>query len=279
MPIITYIPNEQDVAEYWEKGYWISPKLIDDDCIARLRAEMERLFAGDFDGHGTLYDGPFKPTDDPHAMRRVVNAWWVNDAIRDIVCDPGLGRIAAALMKVERVRLWGDQSIIKPGLGEGGVNSSGNIGWHQDAAYWHTNSQRENMVTAWIALQDTDLRIGGMRTLAHSHRWGIVPESDKFYDPDLNSQRDYFEKKGLSPWLDEPCVLKAGQASFHHSLCFHGSEENRTGQPRLSIIGHYMPDGAAFQPSGKFQVFTRLLGPHPRPGQPFDTAAFPLIFP
>ena len=29
------------IAEYWERGYWISPKLFDDDQIARLRAAHE----------------------------------------------------------------------------------------------------------------------------------------------------------------------------------------------------------------------------------------------
>jgi len=29
------------IAEYWERGYWISPKLFDDEQIARLRAAHE----------------------------------------------------------------------------------------------------------------------------------------------------------------------------------------------------------------------------------------------
>jgi len=275
--LVSYQPTEADIAEYWDKGYWISPKLIDDDEIARLRRATERVLSGDFDGHGTLFDGALKAPEDPAAMRRAVNAWWVNDDIRDMVCDPGLSRLAATFMKTGRVRLWADQVIIKPGQGAGGAGKSGNVGWHQDAAYWHNNSHNQNMVTAWIALQDTDLRIGGMRTLEHSHRWGLIPDSDKFYDFNLDNQRAYFEGKGLGPWVDTPCILPAGHASFHHSLCFHGSEENRTEQPRLSVIGHYMPDGAAFSPSGKWQTFTRLLGPQPQPGQPLVEPFFPLV--
>jgi len=276
---VSYIPTQQDIGSYWEKGYWISPKLIDDERISRLRKALERVFKNDFDGHGSLFDGQLKVPDDPLTMRRAINAWWINHEIRDMVCAPGIGRIAAALMKANRVRLWADQVIIKPGAGATGKTKGGNIGWHQDAAYWHINSHCENMVTAWIALQDTDLAIGGMRTLEQSHRWGLIRDSDKFYDPNLSRQREYFEKKGLGPWVDEPCILPAGHASFHHSLCFHGSEENKTNQPRLSVIGHYMPDGASFTPSGKFQIFLRLLGPDPEPGIKFAEPYWPVVFP
>jgi ectoine hydroxylase-related dioxygenase (phytanoyl-CoA dioxygenase family) len=118
-----------------------------------------------------------------------------------------------------------------------------------------------------------------MRTLVGSHRWGLAKESDKFYDPNLTSQREFFEKQGLGPWIDEPCILPAGHASFHHSLCFHGSEQNKTDRPRMSIIGHYMPDGAAFTPSGKFQIFLRLLGPRPQPGTKLSEPYWPMVYP
>lgn len=274
-----YEPTEQDIEQYWEKGYWVSPKLIEDKRIEKLRRAAQRLFDGDFDGYGALAPSQIQALPDPVALRRVINGWWANDEVRDMVCDAGLGRIAAALMKVDRARLWADQVLIKPGAGQASAALSANIGWHQDANYWHINDCRDNMVTAWIALQDTDLGNGGMRTLEGSHRWGLIEDSDKFYDPDLDGQRAYFEKKVGGQWLDEPCILKAGQASFHHSLCFHGSETNTTDQPRLSVVGHYMPDGAAFQPSGKFQVFLPLLGPRPEPGQHFDGKAFPLVYP
>ncbi len=278
--MVSYKPTNADIASYWEKGYWISPKLIDDQTIARLRTALDRAFRNEFDGHGTLFDGQLlKSPDDPLAMRRVINAWWINDDIRQTVCDSGLGRIAAQLMKVDRVRLWSDQVILKPGTGKVGATKVGNIGWHQDAAYWHINSAKENMVTAWIALQDTDLINGGMRTLDGSHRWGYIPESDKFFDPNLDNQRAYFEKQGFGPWLDEPCLLPAGHASFHHSLCFHGSEQNKTNAPRLSVVGHYMPDGAAFDASGRYMKFLHLLGPRPQPGAKFAEPNWPVVYP
>src|SRR5688500_4073770 len=106
---IMYQPTESDIEQYWEKGYWISPKLIDDERIEKLRQANHRLFAGEYDGYGVLAPSQVQLLPDPLALRRVINGWWANDEVRDMVLDPGLGRVAAALMKVERVRLWADQ--------------------------------------------------------------------------------------------------------------------------------------------------------------------------
>jgi len=271
-----YEPTEIDVEQYWQRGYWISPKLIDDARIERLCGAMRRLFLGERDGHGSYFEGKLNVPDDPFALKRVVNAWWVSDEIRDMVLDSGLGRICAKLMKVDGVRLWSDQVITKPGLGESGRTQAGNVGWHQDYAYWRIPSTN-NMITAWIALQDTDLSNGGMRTLVGSHRWGEIKDSDTFFDKDLDKLRERFSSKVDAPWIDEPCNLKAGQASFHHALCFHGSGENLTPQPRLSVVGHYMPDGTTFQPCGKVTTQLRMLGPRPEPNQPLAGDYFPLV--
>jgi ectoine hydroxylase-related dioxygenase (phytanoyl-CoA dioxygenase family) len=275
---VHYKVTPADIEEYREKGYWISPKLISDERIAELREEIERLFRGERDGHGWYFEEQPALPEDPRALHRVVNAWWVNDAIRGMVADAGLGEIAGRLMGVSGTRLWSDQAIVKPGIGGDAASDSGNIGWHQDAAYWHMSSNYDNMVTAWIALQDTDLPIGGMRTLAGSHKWGLVENSTAFFEKDLDSQRKAFSQSVNGEWIDEPCVLRAGEASFHHSLCFHGSGPNLTKDPRMSVIGHYMPDTTTFRATGKFMRVLHLLGPHPEPGMPLQEPAFPSVW-
>jgi ectoine hydroxylase-related dioxygenase (phytanoyl-CoA dioxygenase family) len=241
-------------------------------------AALERLFRGEVDGFGSYFDPKLNNFEGELAMKRVVNAWWVNDDVRDLVLDQALGRVCARLMGVDGVRLWSDQVLSKPGGGKRSSTVDGNVGWHQDRSYWRIASTT-NMITAWVALQDTDLSNGGMRTIVGSHKWGEVEGSDGFYDKNLDGLRAKFESKAKSEWIDEPCVLKAGQASFHHALTFHASETNRTEAPRMSVVGHYMPDGTSFQPCGKMQTHLRLLGPRPQPGRRFEGAAFPLVYP
>lgn len=266
------------VEEYWERGYWISPKLFDDEQIARLRAAHERLWAGDHDyevppQYGVTACDPASPK-----VRQQCNAFWLNAEIRAAVTAPILGAIGARLMGVESVRLWHDQAIYKPGTAGQQVTKAGNIGWHQDFGYWKASSTT-NMCTAWVALQDTDLSNGGMRTIVGSHKWGLIEGSAAFGDKDLEALAAQFASQGGGEWRDEPCILKAGEASFHHCLTFHGSGPNRTDQPRLSVIAHMMPGDTVYRAGQQWHPNLVFLGPNARDGQPFDGDYFPLLWP
>jgi ectoine hydroxylase-related dioxygenase (phytanoyl-CoA dioxygenase family) len=178
-------------------------------------------------------------------------------------------------MQVEHVRLWHDQAIWKPGVGaDAPPSQAGNIGWHQDFGYWRVASTT-NMCTAWIALQDTDLRNGGMRTIVGSHRWGLIEDSAAFFNPDLGALSERFGKYG--EWLDEPCVIPAGAASFHHALTFHGSGPNLTDQPRLSLVAHMMPDGTRYRLGQGWHENVVFLGPRAMDQMPFEGPYWPRI--
>ncbi len=272
------IVTEEVVNEYWERGYWTSPKLFDEEQIAALRAAHERLWAGDYDvylpsQYGIAQVDPASPR-----VRQQINAFWLNKEIRKGVTDPLIGAIAARLMKTSGVYLWHDQAIYKPGTGTGEATTEGNIGWHQDYGYWQASSTT-NMCTAWVALQDTDLSNGGMRTIVGSHKWGLIPESDTFGDSDLSRLAQRFSENGQREWLDEPCILKAGEVSFHHALTFHGSGPNTSSQPRLSIIAHMMPAGTTYRLGQQWHPNVVFLGPDPVDGQPFVGPYWPQIWP
>lgn len=269
------VVTQADIERYERDGYWISPPLLDNDQIGSLRLAHDRIWSGDYDGSGYPMHGPWRPNPDPLKIRKLDNAWWVNDEIKEAVTSPILGKIAASLLKTDEVRLWHDQAIYKPGAGTQ-ETGAGNVGWHQDYGYWQC-SDTTNMVTAWIALQDTDLTNGGMMTILGSHRWGLVPGSDTFFEQDMDKLRQQYAQNGKE-WVEEPCVLKAGQASFHHSLTFHGSGPNHTDIPRLSIVAHLMPRRTGYRPSVQFHPNIKFLGPRPKLGQLFDNEYFPLLF-
>jgi ectoine hydroxylase-related dioxygenase (phytanoyl-CoA dioxygenase family) len=192
---IDQIVTDAVVEEYWERGYWVSPKLFDDDRVQGLREAHERFWHGDYDHETPSQYGITKVDLNSPKVRQQCNAFWMNDEIRAAVTSPILGAIGARLMKVNVVRLWHDQAIYKPGTGPNGTTGIGNIGWHQDYGYWQSSSTT-NMCTAWVALQDTDLTNGGMRTIVGSHKWGLINDSDTFFDPDLEGQANLFAARG-----------------------------------------------------------------------------------
>jgi ectoine hydroxylase-related dioxygenase (phytanoyl-CoA dioxygenase family) len=212
---------------------------------------------------------------DPSRLRKLDNGWWINDAVRDVVTNPLLGEMASELLSEDSIRLWHDQVILKPGL-NGNESTMGNVGWHQDYGYWQCSST-SNMVTVWIALQDTDLTNGGMMTILGSHNWGLIKDSDTFFEQNMEILRNKYATEGRE-WIEEPCILKAGQASFHHSLTFHGSGPNVTPDPRLAIVAHLMPGNTQFRKGVQRHDNSRLLGPRPYDGQRFDNEYFPLLF-
>ncbi|MCC3373649.1 phytanoyl-CoA dioxygenase family protein [Cohnella sp. REN36] len=268
-----YKITQQDKEIFDRDGYWISPKLIDDDQIERLRQAHERVWSGDYDGDGlTMYE--YRPNPNPDALRKLDNGWWINDEIRSVVTDPHIGELAADLLGASEIRLWHDQVIYKPGVGDK-ETKSGNVGWHQDYGYWQC-SDNPDMVTVWIALQDTDLTNGGMMTILGSHKWGLIPDSNTFFNPNMEELKSKYA--GGRDWVEEPCILKAGQASFHHGLTFHGSGANRTSEPRLSVVAHLMPGGTSYRAGVQRHDNIRLLGPRPYNGQPFANDYFPQLF-
>jgi len=264
------------VDEYWTRGYWISPILFNDEQIAAARTAHDRLWAGDLDADLPSQYGLVKVDAESPKLRQQCNAFWVNDTIRQTVTNPVVGAIGARLMRVLTVRLWHDQAIYKPGVGANSQTDIGNVGWHQDYGFWQA-SNTTNMVTAWIALQDTDLSNGGMRTIVGSHKWGLIEDSNTFFITDLQALATQFSQHG--EWIDEPCIMKAGQVSFHHALTFHGSGANQTTQPRLSLVAHLMPGDTAYRAGTQWHPNVVFLGPNAQDGQPFAGDYFPQVYP
>lgn len=275
---IDKLVTDADVAEYWERGYWISPVLFSEEQVARLRAAHERFWRREFDRPIPSQYGLTPIELDSPRLRQDCNGFWVNDDIRAAVTSPLLGGIAARLMRTESVRLWHDQVIYKPGTATTGETNIGNVGWHQDYGYWQCTSTT-NMCTAWVALQDTDLSNGGMRTIVGSHKWGLIGESDMFHTKDLEALAHKYAAEGKGEWLDEPCILKAGQASFHHALTFHGSGPNQTDQPRMSVVAHMMPGDTVYKAGRQWHPNLTLMGPDASDGDPFVGDFWPQMWP
>ena len=293
MPKTVHV-NEVDVtdadrAEYRRRGYWTTPRLLDDDTIALLRHEFERVFRKDYDRDIYPFDRIYEYDLNSPALRKVNNGWWLNDAIREVVCSTRLGRMISELTEQAGARVWHDQVIWKPPVGDAGeAFKDANIGWHQDKAHWRVASSDE-MCTLWIALQDTDIHNGGMRTIVGSNQWGLLEDAETFHEKDLDALKDRFADR--EQWIDEPCVLKAGEATVHHCHTLHGSGPNLSDEPRLSLIIHYMPLGTFYhgridphkpiEPGrkGNRHANVPLLGPNAGPGSPFEGEAFPQVWP
>ena len=110
--------------------------------------------------------------------------------------------------------------------------------WHQDKRYWGLSS--DEVVTAWIALTESNVENGCLQVLPGSHRQGEVSHSLRLGSGN-SLLRGQSADVGVPAHLIARIELKAGQFSLHHVNILHGSHSNRTGELRAGLAVRYIP--------------------------------------
>jgi non-heme Fe2+,alpha-ketoglutarate-dependent halogenase len=117
----------------------------------------------------------------------------------------------------------------------------GYVSWHQDVAYWGLDIS-ENILTAWVALSPATKHNGVMKVIPGSHKQIVAHKEGVANNLLLRGQE-------VAVTVDESKAvfmeLEAGEMSVHHSLMFHGSEENRADERRLGFAIRYIPTRVA----------------------------------
>lgn len=218
-------------GEYERDGYYIGAEVFTAEETEQAYNSALEVLRGHYNLDGEPAWGRYKPEQVGTRLVKVNDAHIANRELRNIVCSPKLGEWAAAVTGARMVQVFTTQLIHKPT----DVDASGNIGWHQDRAYWkHLDG---NVFTAWVAFSDVTQESGPMVFVKGSHRWGEDEEAANFDDKDLTEQKNRLHRKGRV-WEEINDVLHPGQVSFHHRLTVHGSGSNHSGKPRLAMAIH-----------------------------------------
>jgi len=242
---------------------------VDADAVALLRERFEPLFAGSYETGIRPDEVNWVPGRDPEdRTRQICNGWKADSRIAAQVLSERTGRLAAALMRWDGVRIVQDNCIWKPP----GTKS---LGMHQDGSYLDYIVPPE-MITCWIALDDTSAEGGTITYAAGSHRWPRSPENrGEFHAPP-----DWLAPlEGARPAEEElrlvPLVVRAGGAAFHHFNTFHGSGPNTGSVHRRAVISHLVPAETRFHPEHADPVYSRYR----RAGDTtMDESFFPIIW-
>jgi len=191
------------------------------------------------------------PGRDPEdRTRQICNGWKADRSIAAQTLSERTGRLAAALMEGDGVRVIQDNCIWKPP----GTKS---LGMHQDGSYLDYLVPPE-MITCWIALDDTSAEAGTLTYAAGSHRWPRSPESrGEFHAP-----ADWLAPvtRAVPPGEElrlVPLEVKAGGAAFHHFNTFHGSGPNTASMHRRALISHLGRSGTQFHHEHVGPVYSR----------------------
>ena len=152
------------------------------------------------------------------------------------------------------VAIWTDKINLKrPREGSG-------FRWHQDSPYWtHACDHVDLLPNVLVALDDASEGNGCFRVVRGSHRKGCLPglDDDSTLGP-LFTHPDHFDASA-----QVPAVVPAGSLVFFSPHTVHGSEPNRSGDPRRAMVLTYQP---ADQPMFKLEG-VRNAGLPREPGQ------------
>lgn len=210
--------DETDVQFYNENGYFIYQHAIfPTEKFQRLKDFFEDLVV-----HLPQDKRP-EAMDVPHFAHPELFEWLLADEVLDLV-EHFIG---------PDIALWSSHFICKP-------SSDGQrVPWHEDSAYWGERLSKHEVVTVWLAIDDSLVGNGCMRVVSGTHNHGF---SD--YEPVDDPEKQVFGREIVSQQVDQSKVvdleIMQGQCHLHHSKMVHGSNANTSARRRCGYTMRYM---------------------------------------
>jgi non-heme Fe2+,alpha-ketoglutarate-dependent halogenase len=205
-------------ATFESQGYATGIRVADAVQVTRYRQLFDEVEARE--GRAKCQSGLF----DPHFTLPFVWELATNPLILDAI-EELIG---------ENILLMGSHFFCKYGP------SDAFVAWHQDVTYWGLEPQLA--VSAWYAVDDSDVGNGCMQVIAGTHRSGIR-EHGKSADAAANllsiNQALPVDESELSRLVN--IELRAGEISLHHGLTVHGSPPSRSTRRRCGLAMIYIP--------------------------------------
>src|SRR6266852_1833375 len=113
------------------------------------------------------------------------------------------------------------------------------VAWHQDVTYWGLEPPQS--VTAWYAVDDSDVENGCMRVIPGTHRGGVREHGKAERAGNLLSINQEVPVTAEEEAGAVDLVLRAGEISLHHGMVIHGSNPNRSTRRRCGLTLRYVP--------------------------------------
>lgn len=256
-----------------DNGFVVVDRLIDPAKIPALHRAYDDLFCGVFETGVRPDEVNWQQGEsDPSLSRQICNGWKANREIARIVLDENIGRVIAGLAGWSGVRIMIDNVIWK-------AAATRSLGFHQDNAYLSWFDPGE-ILTCWIALDDTSAEGGTIEFARASHRWPLGKPEGKFHAP-VDYRKPMHDAAAIAGVeADIHYVkVKAGGGSFHHGKTWHGSGANPGPNPRRSLVLHAMPSEVEYLPANFDQGIGPIYSRYKRLGDnQLDENYFPILW-
>jgi ectoine hydroxylase-related dioxygenase (phytanoyl-CoA dioxygenase family) len=265
--------TDRDNRDFNQDGFLVMDKLLDTEILPLLHQAFDDLFDGKFETGVRPDEVNWQAaSDDPGLTRQICNGWKANRHIAGVVLDQSLGKSIAELAGWPGIRIMIDNVLWKPPAAK-------SLGFHQDSAYlsWFTPS---DLLTCWIALDDTRADGGTIEFVRGSHRWQPGEPEGEFHAPQdyRKPMRNAAEREGVEPEIVY-VEVKAGGGSFHHGWTWHGSGPNTSPNPRRALVLHAMRSDVEYIPENFDQGIGPIYSRYKRLGDNrLDENYFPILW-
>jgi len=161
--------------------------------------------------------------DVPHFTDPALFEWLLDDDVLDLV-EPILG---------PDIALFSSHFLCKP------AGHGKRVPWHEDSFYWKHMLEPIDVVTIWLALDESNKENGAMKVIPATH----LKTQDSEYEP-VDPAINVFNSEIKRYQFDESTAvtfeLLPNQASLHHSGIMHGSDPNKSSHRRCGYTMRYM---------------------------------------
>ena len=164
-----------------------------------------------------------------------------HDEVRELMHNPRMGELAAALAGLDHIHMWHDQALIKEPL----ANATA---FHRDVPFWSFDSARA--ISVWVALDDTTPENGCLYVLPRSQYLTDYEHAPIGVNMGDLSNR-YPELAAIAPVA---IPTKAGDAIYIDGMVAHAAGCNMTSSYRRAMTCAYMPHGVHF--NGKKNILS-----------------------
>ncbi|MFK4752049.1 MULTISPECIES: phytanoyl-CoA dioxygenase family protein [Oceanospirillaceae] len=233
--------TQEQIAQFRQDGFLIVDKLVETEDADAILSRYAPIFEQGLYETGIKPDEVNLPTGTPPYTQQICNAWKSDLTVARQVLSENMGRLCAQLGGWSGSRLMIDNLLWKPVEGR-------SIGFHQDSMYslW---IDKPELVSCWLALDDTTAEGGTLVYIKGSHQWGEAKPIMQFHGPedDLKEVREWAETHGLELEL-VPVVVPKGGCAFHDGWTWHGSRVNRADVPRRALAMHFFQSDIQFNP-------------------------------
>ena len=257
--------NEEQIEFFHTHGYLAGIRVLDDQQIETLRAELSELIDPNHRGNDLFYE--FHSNESAHpatVLFHALGAWRIAPGFHDLLWNPAFLMPASQLLG-GAVRFWHDQLFCKP------AHHGGVVAWHQDYSYW-TRTQPMAHLSCWIGLDDSTRENGCVHYVPGSHRWGLLPITG--LTNDMRAIESMLSDEQKVQFTPVPIELKQGECSFHHPLMVHGSYENKSDRPRRGAVINVFRDGVCSASNEPLLAGVPMIPV----GEKMDGQFFPLLF-